>query len=608
MCGIAGFNWPDRLIAQRMAQTMQHRGPDDQGVFCDDHVSLAHRRLAILDLSEKGHQPMHYKGLVIVYNGEIYNFRQLRQLLEKDGYRFDSNTDTEVVVAAYHRWGAACVQRFNGMWAFCIYDPQQRQFFLSRDRFGIKPLYYYFDGHRFIFASELKSILVHQIDKRIDIQAVNLFFYQKYVGRELCILEDVRKLMPGHNLMFDLTSGRLQTERYYDLLSEIDAHRVQSIHDRLEMIEGILTDAIQIRLVADVPVGSFLSGGLDSSLISAIISRNHNNFKTFSIGFRDASYSELRWSRLVSSRLGTDHHYDIMDLDEPVIRAVCDAMDEPFGDASVFPTYLLSGIARRKVIVCLSGDGGDEVFGGYDTYKAYKLASILPEWLIKSVRPLVQAMPDSDKKVTAIFKAKRFVRDLGHDPIRRHMDWMATFNDDGRRQLLTEGFIPAGELLPLPKLRGLLALQFADIQYYLAEDILKKVDMASMLHSLEVRVPFLDYRLVSLVLSLPSQYLLRGLQTKSLLRRMASRYLPWQVVHRPKRGFTAPVSRWIRSSAWIQDCIGSEGYLSHGLLNKGLVHQMLQEHLAHKQDWARQLWLVFIFNNWVHRQFHAGDG
>jgi asparagine synthase (glutamine-hydrolysing) len=295
-----------------------------------------------------------------------------------------------------------------------------------------------------------------------------------------------------------------------------------------------------------------------------------------------------------------------MDLDESVIRAVCDAMDEPFGDSSVFPTYLLSKVARSQVTVCLSGDGGDEVFGGYDTYKAYKIAAILPACLIRSIRPVVGLLPDSERKVTSVFKAKRFLRDFGQEPIRRHLDWMATFNDVARKELLRDAFLPAGQLLELPRAEGLLALQLADIRYYLPEDILKKVDLASMLHSLEVRVPFLDYRLVPLVLSLPPEFLLRGLQTKWLLRRIAHRYLPWRIIHRPKRGFTSPISRWIRSSQWIQDYIGSDEYLDHGMLDLQMVRQMLAEHLAGHKDWARQLWLIFIFNYWVHRNLRCG--
>lgn len=609
MCGIAGFNWRDPILAVKMADALKHRGPDDQGLYYDEHVSLAHRRLSILDLSDRGHQPMHYMDLVIVHNGEVYNFRQIRLELEGLGYAFQSNTDTEVVAAAYHKWGPQCLHRFNGMWAFCIYNTTQQNLFLARDRFGVKPLYYYFDGNRFIFASQLNALLAHQIPKVINHTAINFFFYQKYIGSDCAIFDNVHKLEPGCYLSLDLAAQRLHKCRYYDIEEQIEASRDLAVAERVEIIERILFDAVEARLIADVPVGSFLSGGIDSSLVSAIISRKSKAFKTFSIGFKEASYNELIWSRLVSRRLSTDHHYQVMDLDEQVIRTVLQAMDEPFGDASVIPTFLLCSIARSRVTVCLSGDGADEVFAGYDTYKGYLVSRFMPGWLTTLLRPLVLALPDSDRKVTLTFKAKRYLRDIGTSPVQRHMDWMATFLDRQRMGLLTTGFVPSEEFIKLPERTDLLGLQLTDIRYYLPGDILKKVDMASMLHSLEVRVPYLDYRLVPLVLSLPSEYLACGLKTKRLLRKIARRYLPYWVIHRPKRGFTCPISAWIRSSKWIQQCICSEGYLSHGLLERKMVARMLDEHLKRKVDWGRQLWLVFVFNYWVYRHVLGGkDG
>ena len=598
MCGIAGFNWQDPNLVTRMADTIRHRGPDDQGVFTDASVSLGHRRLSILDLSPKGHQPFVYRNRVIVYNGEIYNFKDLRRELHAAGYDFASDTDTEVVLAAYDRWGPACVERFNGMWAFCIYDGDQHALFCSRDRFGVKPLYYWFDGEHFIFASELKAIRVHNLKWTLSLPAVNFFFYQRYIGRDLTIFENAFKLQPGHNLAFDLTTRKLTVGPYYDLEAEIARHQATALDDRLEAVEDLLIDAVERRLIADVPVGSFLSGGVDSSLISGIISQRHKAFQTFSIGFRDASYDELDYSRLVSRHIGTDHTTDVMDVDEAVIRRLLEAMDEPFGDPSLFPTYLLSLIARRKVTVCLSGDAGDEVFGGYDTYKGFHLARAVPDLAVRAVRPWVERLPASDRKVTAVFKMKRFVRDFGSPPVRRHLDWMATFNDAGRRPLLGERFIGSEDLMPCPVGGDLLSLQLSDIHNYLAEDILKKVDLASMLNCLEVRVPFLDYRLVPLVLSLPPSYKIRRLTTKWLLKRIASRYVPRRIVNRPKRGFTSPISQWIKGRSWIRGGITGRGHYGHGLLDYGLVQGMLEDHLSGRQDWARQLWLVFVFNSW----------
>jgi asparagine synthase (glutamine-hydrolysing) len=292
MCGIAGFNWQDKSVIEEMARTMRHRGPDDEGFYVDDTVSLGHRRLSIIDTSEKGHQPMGFKNLVIVYNGEIYNFKQLREQLKSKGYNFISDSDTEVVLYSYHKWGSACVERFNGMWAFCIYDKQKNSFFLSRDRFGIKPLYYYFEGNRFIFASSLKAIRKHNLPLNISILALNFFFYQKYIGNDLAIFENCYKLRPSENLMFDLNENKLTRTKYYDLEKQIHEHQNTALKQRLKSIEDIIINAVEKRLIADVPVGSFLSGGIDSSLISAIISKNHNDFDTFSIGFKDKSYDD----------------------------------------------------------------------------------------------------------------------------------------------------------------------------------------------------------------------------------------------------------------------------------------------------------------------------
>ena len=599
MCGIAGFNWPDESIIKTMSQAMRHRGPDDEGFYINDNVSLGHKRLSIIDLSERGHQPMEFEHLIIVYNGEIYNFKQLREQLKSKGYNFISDTDTEVVLCSYHLWGPSCVERFNGMWAFCIYDKRENILFLSRDRFGEKPLYYYFDGERFIFASELKAIKKHKLDFSINIPGLNFFFYQKYIGDDLTIYRNCYKLRPGENLLFDLKSKRLTRTKYYDLEQQI--HKCQEIplNERLKSIEETTVDAVETRLVADVPVGSFLSGGIDSSLISAIISSKHKNFDTFSIGFTDKSYDELKYSKFVSEYIRTDHHYDYLEVDEDLIKFIIENMDEPFGDASILPTYLLSKITRRNVTVSLSGDGGDEVFGGYDTYKAYKIAKYVPMDVMKLSRYLVDLLPPSDKKLAASFKMKRFVRDLDTNINRRHLNWMATFNDPDRKKLLSDSFINAQEILPCGSENSLLSIQLNDIHNYLSEDILKKVDLASMLNSLEARVPYLDYRLVPLVLSLPEEYKIRNLTTKWLLKKVAADYLPKKIVHRPKRGFTVPITKWIKKSDFIQEFLTDRRFYEHSLLNYDYVQQMFNAHISKKEDNARQLWLVFVFNYWM---------
>lgn len=582
-----------------MADTLRHRGPDDRGIYLDANISLGHTRLSILDLSPKGHQPMESENLVIVYNGEIYNFKELKKQLESKGYRFNSGTDTEVLLYSYHCWGPACAEKFDGMWAFCIYDKTKNILFLSRDRFGIKPLYYYFDGSKFIFASELKAITSHNVNLKIDTQAVNFFFYQKYIGDNLTIFENCFKLRPSENLFFDLSQKKIRIEKYYHLEEDIARHQTIPLAQRLESLKSTLTEAVEERLVADVPVGSFLSGGIDSSLISAIISQRHKAFDTFSIGFKDESYDELKYSILVSEYIHTQHHYEYMEVDENVLKFILDNMDEPFGDSSLLPTYLLSKITRQKVTVALSGDAGDEVFGGYDTYKAYKYAQYFPSALLKLARYCADLIGPSDKKVTFAFKAKRFLRDFGAEVNRRHLDWMATFNDPQRQKLLNQHFVPAESLIRCDYGKDLLSIQINDIHNYLAEDILKKVDTASMLNSLEARVPFLDHQLLPLVLSLPEKYKVNLFETKRILKKIASKYLPKKIIYRPKRGFTVPISKWIRQSELIRDFLTGTDFYKHNFLNYDYIQTLFNSHINKSQDNARELWLVFVFNYWM---------
>jgi len=490
------------------------------------------------------------------------------------------------------------VEKFNGMWAFCIYDKRENVLFLSRDRFGIKPLYYYFDGDRFIFASELKAIRCHGLNLKINTSALNFYFYQKYIGNDLAIFENCYKLRPSENLTFDLNRKQVSKTSYYDLEREVAKSSAIPVEERIRSVESTLVSAVEKRLVADVPVGAFLSGGVDSSLVSAIIAQSKSDFDTFSIGFKEQSYDEVPYSRAVSAGIGTAHHAEYMKIDEQSIEYVLSNMDEPFGDSSVLPTYLLSKITRQHVTVSLSGDAGDEVFAGYDTHRAYKLAQFVPDVAVQLLRPIANLLPPSEKKLGFAFKMKKFTSDFSADANKRHLNWMSTFNDIQRQDLLENRFTDVDSFINSNREKGLLSIQLNDIYNYLAEDILKKVDLASMLNSLEVRVPFLDPQLVPLVLSLPAKYKIRILKTKWLLKKIASGYLPAKIVHRPKRGFTVPVSRWIRESELIRKFIINRRYYEHGLLNYDYVHNLFDEHVNNRNDNARQLWLVFVFNYW----------
>lgn len=612
MCGIVGFNWSNSELLEQMTSSIEHRGPDDSGLYVskDVNISLGHRRLSILDLSENAKQPMIYKDYVLVFNGEIYNFRELRDSLEKEGHSFITQSDSEVVLHAYEKWGVDCVNHFNGMWAFCILDKGKNELFLSRDRFGIKPLYYYWDQDSFIFSSELKAIRQHSLSLKIDEKALNLFFYQKYIGDNCTIFKNVFKLRPAENINFDIDNKRLKLSGYYSLEDEILKFEKLSIKERVKLIKVRLGDAVQKRLISDVPLGCFLSGGLDSSLISALIRKVRSKLSTFSIGFKEKSYDELEYSKIVSEKLRTDHFYEYQDIKEEDIKYILERLDEPFGDSSVIPTYLLSKITREKVTVSLSGDAGDEVFGGYDIYKAYKISKCIPPLVGKLIKFFIRLFPDSDKKVDFVFKVKRFVRDLEKDAIERHFNWLATFTESERENLLGENCIKNRELLSFEGSDTLRTIQLKDIHNYLAEDILKKVDIASMLNSLEVRVPFLDYRLVPLVLSLPDRYKIRFFETKYLLKKIAETYLPGKIIYRKKRGFTVPISIWLRKSEFMKRVLLNEEYFKHSFFNRKYVERLYNEHLTKKSDKARELWLLFVFNYWYYnlnkRQDYSG--
>ena len=596
MCGINGFNWDDRNLIKEMNKTIIYRGPDDEGIFLDKRISLGHRRLSILDLSKKGKQPMKFNNLMITFNGEIYNFQEIRNELEEKGHRFKSNTDTEIILHSYDEWGKDCISKFNGMWAFCIYDSKNEELFLSRDRFGVKPLYYYFDGKRFIFSSELKAIIKHPIKKEINKKALNYYFYQKYIGDDLTIYKDCFKLKAGHYCIFDLKMKKLSIIKYYFLDNEIAKNTKIPIKERLEIIEEILIDSVNKRLISDVPVGSFLSGGLDSSLISAIISKRHKNFKTFSIGFKEESFDEVPYSERISNYIKTTHNYKYMNIDDNTIKYVLSNLDEPFGDSSLLPSFLLSKITRENVTVALSGDGGDEVFGGYDSYKGYYIAKYIPNFAINFLRIIANNLPNDNKKLSLSFKIKRFVRNYNSDVIKRHLDWMATFDDESRNKLLNKNF--TGNLISTGNTQDLLGIQSNDINNYMCEDILKKVDLSSMLNSLEVRNPFLDYRLVPLVLSLPEKYKIQFFETKWLLKKIGIKYLPKEIVYRQKRGFSVPIAIWIKKSKLIQDYLTKNIYYNHNFINFDYVQDLYREHINKINDNSRELWLIFVFNFW----------
>lgn len=604
MCGIAGFNFIDRELLQSMNDVQAHRGPDGGGMYLDD-VSLGHRRLAIIDTSQAANQPMIYKHYAIVFNGEIYNFQEIKAELVKKNHTFNTKSDTEVVLHAFKEWGIACQERFNGMWAFCIFDKKKRSLFLSRDRFGIKPLYYYFNGKKLIFASEIYAIRQHDIKLSINKGAINFYFYQKYIGGNQSIFEEIKKLEPGGFIQYDLKSGKFEIKKYYHLEDEIKLAMQIPVHEKINKIRDLIEDAVDKRLISDVPVGSFLSGGIDSSLISGIISRKHPKFDVFTIGFQESSFNELGYAKLVAGNINVKHHYKMLNIDEDLIFQVIGQLNEPFGDPSLIPTFLLSKMTREKVTVALSGDAGDEIFGGYDTYLAFKIAKFFPPYLIKIFKTFTPLIFGSDKNLHFSYKIKKFIEDYHKNINIRHLNWMSQTDEVTRRKLLGNNFEGNEGIIQIPEDSNLLSIQLNDIYNYLSNDILKKVDMASMMNSLETRVPFLDYRLVPLVLSLPDSFKIKGFKTKYLLKQIAKGLLPKKIIRRKKAGFSIPLSKWFKQSKRMQAIISDNMYYKHDFFNYQYAQTLLREHLSGKNDNSRVLWLIFIFNLWYRNNIES---
>jgi asparagine synthase (glutamine-hydrolysing) len=405
-------------------------------------------------------------------------------------------------------------------------------------------------------------------------------------------------LKPAHNLIFNLVTRKISVEKYFHLESEIEKLKSRPTKERLAEIENLVVDAVEKRLIADVPIGSFLSGGLDSSLISAFIARKKRDFDTFSIGFKEKTFNELPYSIQVAEYIKTKHHYKILEIDSEIIKKVLSQLDEPFGDASILPTYLLSEITREKVTVSLSGDAGDEVFGGYDTYKAFKMAKFFPSFIMKIGKNLVNKLPASDENAPLKLKIIKFFKDYHPNRINRHMNWMSQTDENQRSNLLQHNYLDIENLIEAPQKVELLEIQLNDIHNYLAEDILKKVDIASMQVSLEARVPFLDFRLVPLVLSLPEKFKINLFSVKYLLKKIACKYLPSEIIKRKKQGFSIPLSRWIKESELIKEYLIDRKYYRHYLIDNTYVGNIFKKHLANEGDYSRLLWLVFVFNYW----------
>ncbi|HEV2806002.1 MAG TPA: asparagine synthase (glutamine-hydrolyzing) [Chthoniobacterales bacterium] len=613
MCGIAGFvGSGNREILRRMTGTLVHRGPDDCGYWDDGTTFLGFRRLSIVDL-EGGHQPMSTVDgkLTLIFNGEIYNHVELRAELKARGHIFQTDhSDSEVLLHGYREWGAALPTRLNGMWAFAIYDPANATLFCSRDRFSKKPFYYAATSRSFVFGSELTTVAEHpEVNRNISPRALRKYFAYGYIPAPLSMYEGVHKLPGGCSLRLDTRTLQLRIERYWELKLEpfetIPANPEEEWGGR---IRELLDRAVQRRLMADVPLGVFLSGGIDSSAVTAFASRHlpAGQLKTFSIGFDEKSFDESDYARRVATLFATDHHTEMLSLDRAhgLLDECLARLDEPLGDSSLLPTYLLNGFTRRYVTVALGGDGGDELFAGYDPFKALGRAKVYqalcPRPLHAGIRALFERLPVSHANMSLDFKIKRTLRGLSYKPEVWLPSWMGPLDSSEIAELFQEPIaledlyseaIEQWERCPQTNLIDK-TLQFYT-NLYLQDDIMVKTDRASMMHSLEVRAPFLDIELVDFVRRIPADYKLRHGTTKYILKKALEPVLPHDVLYRPKKGFGSPIGAWFKNGTLPSGDMVSVGS------SASFIRERAAAHRAGKSDERALLWNAYVLNQWA---------
>jgi asparagine synthase (glutamine-hydrolysing) len=614
ICGIVSANGPadlDRLA--RMSATLVHRGPDSDGTFAGGQAVLAARRLAIIDL-QTGDQPIaNEDGTVhVVQNGELYNYRELRHELERDGHRFRTHGDTEVLVHLYERDGLAFARSLRGMFAVALWDATRRRLVLARDRYGIKPLYYRSHGGDLEFASELRALPRGEI----DLDALEAFLAFNSIPAPLTIFREARKLPPGHLLVWE--GGEARLERYArPAPAPIEELREDDEAELIEELRARLRDSVRAHLVSDVPVGVLLSGGIDSSALAALAAQETPEpVRTFSIGFEERSFDELTDARLVAERYGTRHRELVLRPDAALLLpALAEAFDEPFADSSALPTYLVSRLASEDVKVALSGEGGDELFGGYYTYVADLLA-LRAGGLARLARPLVERLPTSTARASFDYKAKRFVRGAHLPPLERHHAWKEIFSADARVELTgrSNGFDPVDlyrQRFGETEGAELLArLQDVDLGLYLVDDLLVKTDRASMAHSLEARVPYLDPVVTNLALALPTRQRVRGLRKKVLLRKAVAPLVPERIVRGKKRGFSIPAAAWLRGELepFARETLSAETLRRQGFFRPEVVTALIDRHVAGREDLSRQLWGLLAFTLWHERHVEREPG
>ncbi|MGH8542286.1 MAG: asparagine synthase (glutamine-hydrolyzing) [Gammaproteobacteria bacterium] len=626
MCGIVGIYLKSGELSDdlknrvtRMASCLAHRGPDDQGIYINGGVALGHRRLSIIDLST-GHQPMFNEdgSLCIVFNGEIYNFVEIKAELVAKGHRFSTNSDTETIVHAYEEWGKSCVLKLRGMFAFSIWDSEKKALFLARDRLGKKPLFYTQYGGEFVFASEMKSILIDpEFDRSIDEEALAAYFLLSYIPAPLTIFRNIRKLPAGYTLT--VLDGRITIDQYWDVYFDPDTHKSESqfIHDFSDLLE----ESVKMRLISDVPLGAFLSGGIDSSTVVALMTQTSQEpVKTFTIGFGGTTGSfddERPYARLVAKQYKTEHReYEVLPNVESLLDGIVTSFDEPFADDSTVPSYYVCKMARENVTVALSGLGGDETFAGYERYLGFKLSllynkipSLIRERLILK---FLERIPETASGSHRINHIKRFVRSSSGDHARRYLGFVSKlperykgvfFSYNGKRfqdalrtaeQRFIDTFNAGNAEHPLNK------VFYCDIKTYLPEDILACTDRISMWNSLEVRSPFVDHKLVEYCAAIPPDIKMKWFQKKYLLKKGVSPLLPAEVLNHRKQGFVGPMTKWLQTDLKPVTLrrLSRDNLSKHGLFNQKTIDTILDDHFSRKEINDTLIWSLLIFQTW----------
>ncbi len=628
MCGIAGFcdfnKKSDKKTLEKMTDVLHHRGPDDSGYsFIEINnatVGLGHRRLSILDLSRHGHQPMAFEEYEIVYNGEVYNFKEIRVELEKDGYTFDSDSDTEVILKAYHKWGIKAVDRFNGMFAISIYDKKLNKLILIRDRAGVKPLYYYFKDNNFLFSSELKSF--HQypkFQKEINYDALGQFLQYGYILEPYSIFNHTHKLQAGHYLELDLKTQDINIYKYWDVVTAYVKPKLNlDENEAIEELDKLLTSAFEYRMVSDVPVGVFLSGGYDSSAVAAILQANRKEkINTFTIGFKEKGFDEAPYAKQVAKHLGTNHteYYCTQKDALEIIPTLAEIYDEPFGDSSAIPTILVSKLAKQDVTVSLSADAGDEIFAGYGKYDTtLKYYNLFNKYPLVMKKGFASFMDTIDPKFIP-FRNKIYNFDTKYEKIKD----ILTAQNSAETMKYTSSLFTKSEInkllskdvkelktnfdIDIENLSNLEQILMVDYKTYLPDDILTKVDRATMSVSLEGREPLLDYRILEFAARLPDEFKYRDGKKKWILKQVVHKYLPKEMMDRPKMGFGVPLMEWFRDELkeMFLHYLDEQRLQREGIFNVQEIISLRDSFLDGTNTNSRKLWNILMFEMWYEK-------